>query len=195
MISHIKNALQEGAEALAALQKNEETLKAVSQAALTIISTFKNQGRVFSCGNGGSMCDAMHFAEELSGRFRKSRAPLAATAISDPAHMTCVGNDFGFDSIFSRFVESHARQGDTLLAISTSGKSPNILNAARVAKKAGVHVIALTGKGNSPLSELADAEICTPGGSFSDRIQELHIKIIHILIEMVERDLFPENYR
>ena len=140
------------------------------------------------------MCDAMHFAEELSGRFRKDRPGLAAAAISDPGHISCVANDFGYDEIFSRYLESHARMGDALLAISTSGKSPNICRAAKTAKERSVEVIALTGKRGSLLGELADIEICTPGGGFADRSQELHIKVIHILIELIERRMFPKNY-
>ena len=160
-----------------------------------MVAAFKQGGRVFSCGNGGSMCDAMHFAEELSGKFRNERAGLAAAAISDPAHMTCTGNDFGFDEVFSRYVACHGRQGDVLLAISTSGKSPNILKAAQEAQARGMKVVALTGKPGSPLSEVCDLEVCTPGGRYADRVQELHIKVIHILIELVEREMFPDLYQ
>jgi D-sedoheptulose 7-phosphate isomerase len=156
-----------------------------------MVLAFQQGGKVMSCGNGGSMCDAMHFAEELSGKFRTERQALPAIAISDPAHLTCAGNDFGFETVFSRFVEAHGKKGDVLLAISTSGKSPNILRAATEARNRGVRVIALTGKSPSQLSELADIEICTPGlTAYSDRIQELHIKVIHILIELVEQALF-----
>jgi D-sedoheptulose 7-phosphate isomerase len=140
------------------------------------------------------MCDAIHFAEELSGRFRKDRVGLPATAISDPGHISCVANDFGYHEIFSRYLMSHAGKGDALLAISTSGTSPNVCKAAEVARSKGVAVIALTGKSGSPLGQLADIEICALGGGYSDRVQELHIKIIHILIELIERQLFPENY-
>jgi D-sedoheptulose 7-phosphate isomerase len=134
----------------------------------------------------------MHFAEELSGKFRRERAALPAMAISDPAHLTCAANDFGFDSVFSRFVEAHGRRGDVLLAISTSGNSPNILAAATAAHAAGMKVIALTGKPGNKLESHADINICTPGGTqYSDRIQELHIKVIHTLIELCESRLFP----
>jgi D-sedoheptulose 7-phosphate isomerase len=142
------------------------------------------------------MCDAMHFAEELSGKFREPRAGLGAMAISDAAHLTCAGNDFGFDSVFARFVESHGRKGDVLLAISTSGESKNILNAVRAAKERGMQVLALTGRRGSTLGREADIDICTPTPSkYSDRIQELHIKVIHTLIELCERQLFPASYR
>jgi D-sedoheptulose 7-phosphate isomerase len=141
------------------------------------------------------MCDAMHFAEELSGRFRQNRPGLPAMAISDPAHLTCAGNDFGFEHVFSRFIEAHGKAGDLLLAISTSGTSPNILNAVAAAKAKGMRVIAMTGHDECKLGTEGDLHICTPGGTkFSDRIQELHIKVIHTLIELCERELFPGNY-
>ena len=133
------------------------------------------------------MCDAMHFAEELSGRFRSDRPAWAATAISDASHLTCVANDYGFEAVFSRYVEGHGRAGDVLLGISTSGTSPNILRAAEAAKAKGMRVVALTGKPGSALGGMADFDLCTEGGTrWSDRVQELHIKVIHILIEIVE---------
>ena len=140
------------------------------------------------------MCDAMHFAEELSGRYRLDRGGLPAVAISDPGHISCVANDWGYEYIFSRYLESHATPGDCLVAISTSGGSPNILQAAKTARQNGLHVIALTGRTGSSLSQFTDLEICTPGGKFADRVQELHLKVIHILIELVERHLYPDNY-
>ena len=140
------------------------------------------------------MCDAMHFAEELSGRYRLNRKALAAVAISDASHLSCVANDYGYEQVFSRYVEAHGRAGDCLVGISTSGTSRNVLAAAEAAKAAGVKVIALTGRPGSPLGALADIEICTPAGKFADRVQELHIKVVHILIELIERELFPENY-
>ena len=191
----ITDTLLEARSAIDALLANKATLAAIEQAGRMLTESLAKGGRVYSCGNGGSMCDAMHFAEELSGRFRLDRRPLPATAISDPGHMTCVANDFGYEAVFSRYVEAHGRKGDCLLAISTSGKSPNVLAAARAATARGTKVIAMTGRVGSPLSELATIEICTPAGRFSDRIQELHIKIVHILIELVERELFPKNYR
>jgi D-sedoheptulose 7-phosphate isomerase len=141
------------------------------------------------------MCDAMHFAEELTGRFRDDRPGYAALAISDASHLSCVGNDYGYEQVFARFVEAHGRAGDVLLAISTSGTSKNVVAAARVAKQLGVRVIALTGRAGTPLAELADLAIVTPAGRHADRVQELHIKVIHILIELVERRLAPDNYK
>ena len=141
------------------------------------------------------MSDAMHFAEELTGRFRKNRTGFPAIAISDPGHITCVANDFGFEYIFSRYIESHGKKNDSLLAISTSGNSENVINAVKSAHQLGMTTVGLTGKPNSKLSQIVDVEICTPGGEFADRAQELHIKIIHILIELIERKLAPENYQ
>ncbi|MBA3255005.1 MAG: SIS domain-containing protein, partial [Burkholderiaceae bacterium] len=146
------------------------------------------------CGNGGSMCDAMHFAEELTGRFRDNRPGYAALAISDASHLSCVGNDYGYDQVFARFIEAHGRAGDVLLAISTSGTSRNVLSAVDVAHRLGMKVIGLTGRAATPLAESADIAIVTAAGRYADRVQELHIKVIHILIELVERRLAPENY-
>lgn len=185
-----RNALQEAAACLERTLANDAVLTSIAKAGSMLAKAFGAGGRAYSCGNGGSMCDAMHFAEELAGRFRGDRKALPATAISDPGFLTCAANDFGYDEAFARYVEAHGRKGDVLLAISTSGKSPNVVKAATAAKKLGVQVIALTGKAGSPLSGLADVEICTPGSQYADRSQELHIKVIHILIEMVEKQLF-----
>jgi len=190
----IRAALTEAQTALHNLVANQETLTALEKAGQLLADTFKNGGRVFSCGNGGSMCDAMHFAEELSGRYRNDRAALAATSISDPSHMSCVGNDYGYDFIFSRYLEAHARAGDVLVAISTSGKSKNVLNAVSAAKQKGAKIIGMTGKRVCALAEVSDILLATPGGDYADRVQELHIKMIHIMIELVERHLFPANY-
>lgn len=194
MIEHIRNSLIEAQRALDAFMGSEQTLANIERAGDLLVNSFEARGKAFSCGNGGSMCDAMHFAEELTGRYRKNRPGIAAVSISDASHISCVANDFGYDHIFSRYVESHGREGDVLLAISTSGKSPNVVKAAEAAKALGIKVIALTGKPGSLLEGLADVCICAPGGDFADRTQELHIKVIHILIELVERRLSPENY-
>lgn len=191
----VAHALQEAQLVLERFAKDPEKLAAVAKGAELIAGCIRDGGRVISCGNGGSMCDAMHFAEELSGKFRQARAPLPATAISDPAHITCVGNDFGFDQIFSKYVAAHGRRGDVLLGISTSGKSPNILKAIEAAKACGMGVVTLTGRQDSPVGARANVDICAVGNEFSDRTQEMHIKIIHILIEAVERTMFPDNYK
>ena len=187
--------LKQAEAALATLLASPEVLGAVATAANLIADSFQQGGRVFSCGNGGSMCDAMHFAEELSGRYRQDRKALPAVSISDPSHISCVGNDYGYDFIFSRYLEAHARKGDVLLGISTSGKSANVIKAAEYANQHGIHVVTLTGKTGSALGALANVDIITLGTSgFADRVQELHIKVIHILIELIERRFFPENY-
>lgn len=143
-------------------------------------------GKIFSCGNGGSHCDAMHFAEELTGRFRENRKALPAIAISDPSHISCVSNDFGYDQVFSRYIEGLGKEGDVVLGISTSGNSQNVLNAFKAAKQLGMKTIALSGKDGGEMASLADIEIRVPHQGYADRIQEIHIKVIHILILLIE---------
>lgn len=145
--------------------------------------------KIISCGNGGSMCDAMHFAEELSGRFRDNRKGLAAVSISDPSHITCVGNDYGFDYIFSRYLEALGQEGDILLGISTSGNSKNVILAVEKAKELGIKTIVLTGKSGGKLADLAELEIRAPFSQYADRAQEIHIKIIHNLILGIEQEI------
>lgn len=191
----ILSNLRQSEAALAGLIQSAGTQQAIALAGERMADAIAAGGRVFSCGNGGSMCDAMHFAEELSGRYRNDRKALPAVSISDPSHISCVGNDYGFDFIFSRYLEAHAKSGDVLLGISTSGKSANVIKAAQYAKANGIHVITLTGIGGSALGALADVDVITPGTSgYADRVQELHIKVIHILIELIERRFFPGNY-
>lgn len=152
-----------------------------------MINSITAGGKIISCGNGGSHCDAMHFAEELTGRYRDNRRALPAICVSDAAHISCVGNDYGFEFIFSRYVEALGNKGDVLLAISTSGNSANVLNAAKAAKEKGMIVAALTGKEGGKLASLADITINVPYHGYADRIQEVHIKIIHILILLIEQ--------
>jgi D-sedoheptulose 7-phosphate isomerase len=194
MIEHIESSLQEAHAALTALLSNRDTLADIERAAKILVGVFEAKGRVYSCGNGGSMCDAMHFAEELTGRYRLDRPALGATAISDPGHMSCVGNDLGYEQVFSRYIEAHGRSGDCLVALSTSGTSKNIVRAARTARELGLKVIILSGRRSPELEALSDVYLCTPGGQFADRVQELHIKVLHILIELIERHFFPGNY-
>jgi D-sedoheptulose 7-phosphate isomerase len=165
-------------------------LTCIAEAAELIAASLKNGGKVLTCGNGGSLCDAQHFAEELSGRYRHDRPALAAIALTEASHMTCVANDYGFEFVFSRFVQALGRRGDVLLAISTSGNSPNILNAAEAARAAGMKVISLTGKNGGKLADLSDIEIRVPHFGFADRIQEVHIKAIHIMILLIEKLMF-----
>ena len=159
----------------------------IAAAAELIAASLQAGGKVLTCGNGGSLCDAQHFAEELSGRYRQNRRALAAIALTEASHMTCVANDFGFEFVFSRFVEALGRPGDVLLAISTSGNSPNILRAAEAARELGMTVVSLTGKDGGQLAGLSDVEIRAPHSGYADRIQEIHIKAIHILILMIEK--------
>jgi D-sedoheptulose 7-phosphate isomerase len=187
--------LKQSQLALQQLMASPEVLENITKAAGVIGGAIESGGRIFSCGNGGSMCDAMHFAEELSGRYRDDRKALPAVSISDPSHISCVGNDYGYDFIFSRYLEAHARAGDVLLGISTSGKSANVIKAAEYANANGIKVVTLTGKADSALGKLADVDVVTLGTSgYADRVQELHIKVIHILIELTERRFFPGNY-
>jgi D-sedoheptulose 7-phosphate isomerase len=188
----IADTLAEARAALDALRENAPALAAIAAAGHAMAKALRRGGRIFSCGNGGSMCDAMHFAEELSGRYRDDRRALAAVAISDPGHLSCVANDYGYEAVFSRYIEAHGRSGDCLLAISTSGASRNVLAAAAVAKVLGMTVVALTRPG-SPLGDAADIAICTPAERYADRVQELHITVIHILIGLIERALFAED--
>ncbi|MDA0711575.1 MAG: SIS domain-containing protein [bacterium] len=194
MKQHIESSLAEASTALDSLLENANALAAIENAAGLLIDVFERKGRVYACGNGGSMCDAMHFAEELTGRYRRDRAPLAATAISDIGHMTCVGNDFGYEHVFSRYIEAHGRSGDCLVALSTSGTSKNVIRAAEAARAQDMGVIVLSGRPSESLKALSTVYVCTPGGRFADRVQELHIKVLHILIELIERRFFPENY-
>lgn len=185
----IQSQLSEAATLLQQFIADQNNLAAIAAAAELLVQSFKQGGKVISCGNGGSHCDAMHFAEELSGRYRDNRPALGAIAISDPSHLSCVGNDYGFDHVFSRFVEGVGRSGDVLLGISTSGNSKNVLLAIEAARKAGMKVIILSGKDGGKLRGQADVEIIVPHFGYADRIQEIHIKVIHILIGLIEKGM------
>ncbi len=178
-------------EAIEILQKfnTVSNFEKIENAGIIMVESIRNGGKIISCGNGGSMCDAMHFAEELTGRYRDDRKAIPAISISDPSHISCVGNDYGFEAIFSRFIEAMGNTGDVLLAISTSGNSRNVLEASKVAKDKGMKVIALTGKDGGQLADLCDIEIRAPYSKFADRAQEIHIKVIHSLIDYVENNL------
>ena len=194
MRAHIAPTLLDAADYLHRFIANPANLEAIDQAATVLINALEQGHAIYSCGNGGSMSDAMHFAEELTGRYRNNRPGLSATAISDPGHISCVANDFGYDFIFSRYLEARGRAGDCLFAISTSGRSKNVIKAAEYARDNGIAVISLTGAPGSALGELATVDISAGASTYADRIQEVHIKIIHILIESIERHFFPENY-
>ncbi|MGY6561135.1 MAG: D-sedoheptulose 7-phosphate isomerase [Luteibaculaceae bacterium] len=189
MEKFILSQLQEAQQVLANFLENPKNIASIQQAAQILTEALVNNNKAISCGNGGSMSDAMHFAEELSGRYRENRKALAALAISDSGHLSCVANDFGYDFVFSRFVEALGNENDVLFAISTSGNSKNVINAAKVAKEKGLKVIGLTGKNGGDLTSLCDVEIRVEHNGYADRIQEIHIKVIHILIGLVEQNL------
>lgn len=178
---------RESLSLLSSLIDDEAFISSVDSASEALSHCLQSGSKILSCGNGGSMSDAMHFAEELSGRFREDRPAYAAIALSSPAHITCVANDYGFDKIFSRGIEALGRPGDVLLAISTSGNSPNILEAARMANTKGMKVISLTGGDGGELAFLSDFEVRIPWDGYSDRIQEMHIKCIHAMIDFIEK--------
>jgi D-sedoheptulose 7-phosphate isomerase len=179
----------EASEVLSQFINDKENFNKLENAGSIMVEAITAGNKIISCGNGGSMSDAMHFAEELSGRFRNERPALPAISISDSAHITCAANDYGFESIFSRFVEGLGKNGDVLLAISTSGNSANIVKAAQAAKEKGMKIIALTGKDGGKLASIADVEIRAPKSRYSDRVQEIHIKVIHSLINYIERNV------
>ena len=179
-IDRIRGHFAEAAGLLERVMGDARFLEAIQHAGQVMVKSLRNGGKIMSCGNGGSMCDAMHFAEELTGRFRDDRDPIAAISISDPSHLTCVGNDHGFDQVFARFVQAHGREGDVLLAISTSGNSPNVLRAAEMAREKHMHVIGLTGKDGGQLADLSTVEVRVPHDGYADRIQEVHLSLIHI---------------
>jgi D-sedoheptulose 7-phosphate isomerase len=182
--------LNEAREVLEEFLNQPENIKAIEKAAAIMIEAVQGGGKIIACGNGGSMTDAMHFAEELSGVFREKRPALPAISISDPSHITCTANDYSYDEIFSRYVEGVGQQGDVLLAISTSGNSMNIIKAAEAAAGKGMKVIGLTGKTGGLIAGIADQEIRVRGRKHSDRIQEVHIKVLHILVLLIEQGVF-----
>lgn len=177
-------------EAAEILQKfnTTENFQKLTDAGKLMVTAIKNKGKIISCGNGGSMCDAMHFAEELTGRYRDDRPALPAISISDPSHISCVANDYGYEFVFSRYLEAVGQKGDVLLAISTSGNSKNVLNAIAVAKEKGMKVVGLTGKDGGKMATVCDVEIRAPHSPYADRAQEIHIKCIHSLIDFIERN-------
>ena len=188
----IKAELMEAQDVLNQFVSDDDNIKLIEKAAKLLAESFKNGGKVLSCGNGGSHCDAMHFAEELTGRYRENRPGYPAIAISDVSHLSCVSNDFGYEYVFSRFVEAVGKEGDVLFGLSTSGNSKNILNAIEAAKAKGMKVIAMTGKDGGKMAGLADVEIRVPHFGYADRIQEIHIKVIHILMMLVEFEMAKE---
>jgi D-sedoheptulose 7-phosphate isomerase len=187
--SLITAELAEAADVLSAFVKDPQNIKKIEQASAVIADSIKAGGKVISCGNGGSHCDAMHFAEELTGRYRDDRKAIPAICVSDPSHISCVSNDYGYEFVFSRYIEALGHKGDVLLGISTSGNSANVIRAAQAAKEKGMSVIILSGKDGGKLAPLADVELRVPHFGYADRIQEVHIKIIHILMLLIEKQV------
>lgn len=185
----IGNNFREMADVLQRFIDDDSNIGKIKDAASIMIEALSHGNKIISCGNGGSMCDASHFSEELLARFRGDRIALPAIAISDPAYITCVGNDYGFDQIFSRYIEACGRKGDVLLGISTSGNSEDVVKAVEMARQKGMKVVVLTGKSNGKLTAYCDVDICTPPTKFSDRAQEIHIKVIHTLVQLIERGM------
>lgn len=189
ILSHFQEALQ----TLQRFLEDETQMNNIDRAATSMIDAIQQGGKIMSCGNGGSHCDAMHFAEELTGRYRDNRPAIAAIAISDVSHISCVGNDYGYDQIFSRYIEAVGRKGDVLLAISSSGNSANVIKAIETAKAKGITVVGLTGKNGGKMAGLVDIEIRAPHSTYADRAQEIHIKVIHSLIDSIEVGLGYAN--
>lgn len=186
-MSRIRQHFEEAQKALNTFLSDEQNFLRIEAAGELMAESLLNGNKIISCGNGGSMCDAMHFAEELSGRYRDDRKALAAISISDPSHLSCVGNDYGYEKVFSRFIEGLGNPKDVLFAISTSGNSKNVILAIEAAKAKGMKVIALTGKDGGAIAKLADVEIRAPKSAYADRAQEIHIKVIHSLIDYIEQ--------
>ena len=183
----IKNSLKEAQRTMDRFVSAPATEEAIEKAACLVSDALQKGGKVITCGNGGSLCDASHFAEELTGRFRNNRCPLPAVAINDPAHITCVANDYGYDAVFSNYIAALGNTDDVLIGFSTSGNSENVVRAALKAREMGMKIIGMTRKGSNRLSELADVTIAVDHDGFSDRIQEMHILAVHIIIERVEQ--------
>jgi len=188
-LEHISQSFHEAADSLRLFMEDPRNFDKIAGAIELMTESIRHGGKIISCGNGGSMCDAMHFAEELTGRFRDDRAPIPAMAISDPSHLSCVANDYGYEYVFSRAVQAWGKPNDVLLAISTSGNSPNVLAAAKMARELHMKVVGLTGKEGGALAGYCDVEIRAPMSAYADRVQEIHIKVIHCLIQGIERNL------
>jgi len=186
----ISEHFTEAKQILETFISNLDNFLAIEKAGEVMVESLKNGGKILSCGNGGSLCDAMHFAEELTGRYRENRPAIAAIAMSDASHMACVGNDYGYEFVFSRYLEAVGREGDVLLGISTSGNSANVIRAIEVARSKGIKVVGLTGKDGGKMGSLCDVEIRAPHSKFADRAQEIHIKVIHSLIDYIENHVF-----
>ena len=183
----IKSHFLEAQQTLNSFLSDERNMQAIVQAGQIMVAAVQNGGKILSCGNGGSLCDAMHFAEEMTGRYRENRRALQAIALSDASHMSCVSNDYGYANVFERMTDALGQKNDVLLAISTSGNSENVLLSIEAAKRKGMQVVGLTGKDGGKMAALVDVEIRAPHSKYADRAQEIHIKVIHALIDFIEQ--------
>jgi D-sedoheptulose 7-phosphate isomerase len=182
----IKNHFLEAQETLNSFLSDESNMQAIADAGIMMVDAVRNGGKILSCGNGGSLCDAMHFAEEMTGRYRENRKALPAIALSDASHISCVSNDYGYSHVFERMIDALGQKNDVLLAISTSGNSENVILAIEAARRRGIKVVGLTGKDGGKMAALVDVEIRAPYSKYADRAQEIHIKVIHALIDFIE---------
>lgn len=168
-------------------------MDAVDRIGETLVKHLLNGGKILTCGNGGSHCDALHFSSELTGKYDFERRPLPAVCLSDAAHLTCVGNDFGWESVYKRGVAALADKWDVLILFSTSGNSKNLVMAAHEARDNGITCIGILGKTGGELSNIVHDSIIVDSKSTA-RVQEIHGIIVHLLVEYIEREMFPENY-
>jgi len=185
MADSLRRSLQDAADALGTLLGDPLTISTIDRTADVLAACLSSGGKIMLCGNGGSLCDAAHFAEELTGRFRADRPAMAAIACADPGHITCTANDYGFEHVFSRWVQALGKPGDVLIVLSTSGNSANIVRSVAAAKHIGLKTVSLLGRSGGALRGACDTEILVPGTT-SDRIQELHMLILHALVEGIE---------
>lgn len=188
----ISQELREAQSVLDQFLNDPIQISKIENAARLMADAILANGKIISCGNGGSHCDAMHFAEELTGRYRDNRRSLPAIAISDVSHLSCVSNDYGYEYVFSRFIEGLGQPGDVLFGLSTSGNSANIIKATEAARAKGMKVIIMSGKDGGKLAGAADIEIRVPHFGYADRIQEIHIKVIHIFMLLIEKMVLQE---
>lgn len=193
MKAHVLSAINDAVRAIESL-KTDKAQDFIERFSSLIVDCYNKGGKLLIAGNGGSLCDSMHFAEEMTGQFRKKRRALPAIAFADPGHMSCVSNDMGFQEVFSRNVEAFGKKGDIFIALTTSGNSLNLIEAIDSAKKQGLHTVAFLGKTGGKIKNTCDLEWIVEGFTTSDRIQEAHMAAIHIIIEQVERKLFSSLY-
>jgi len=189
MNEDIEHAICQGILAIESML-SKEAIAFIEKTSMQLAMCFRKGGKVLVAGNGGSLCDAMHFAEELTGQFRHPRKALPAIALSDPGHLTCTANDMGYEHVFARAIEALGKPEDIFIALSTSGNSPNLLAACKAAHAQGLSTISFLGKKGGKLKGRCHLEWIVDDFPFSDRIQEAHMTAMHIIVQMVEKELF-----